>query len=816
MYRKMLLFMFFLLGMSLFGADYLEMTKVEESSDELVIGSLVGERSGTIKELSGEFGDLSVRESSNGLVVKLEGLQNKAIANNPALPQKQISLTFKGNYDITGLELLEQTILQTKLEDKLAINLRQVKWKNRVSTSMIASKSADEVSPGKWFSYSVGFDGKETKVFIQLRPLQWVQENQKIYLLKDYKIKIYGQRKQNCKFTNTRDIPSTNASHLLICPEAWALVADSIATFHGNNGIATDVITLEDISSSYEEVENPQLTGIANTENQNIENYDFSLAKKIIAYLRDNSKHPYLENVTLLGSGHILPPSYYFYYPYLVPFEDMEYDGWIPSDHYYSSPDYDLVDNFGTSRVTVSSLQELSNYYHKMIRWVDSWDSSWVYNAAVAGGIPFGLPYFCGELMSNQVICDDLLSGYNIDKFYETKGNFTESDMTNHLKNDDFLWQMHVSHGSGGAVHFDDNSAISVEDVQSYPSKDRLPIFLSVACRNGAYDTEIYHGDWAGESFGEALIRSKGGAIAYIGGSRSNYGMSDYNVDHGNISYIGVNDTFALIYYYLEAYRELENPTMGDLYREAKIKYLASQDMGNTFIQAGYFRFVALTDAGLILPAKPNFIEQDNVPRIILEGSDTHGYIGQIASVTSSNGPIYNVNTETEYIMNSYDIETDYYWETFWMDEYSSLVSDEIVSSQFNIPLNNGNHVILNRLEDSNCKEAFHFSELDVNITSNADDSIPAQLNVQVYPNPFNPTTSISFCLDKKSNVCAKIYNIKGQKVRTLIDEECQVGKHTVHWNGVNDNNEEVSSAIYFLDIKTYKYSFRKKLLLLK
>ncbi len=66
------------------------------------------------------------------------------------------------------------------------------------------------------------------------------------------------------------------------------------------------------------------------------------------------------------------------------------------------------------------------------------------------------------------------------------------------------------------------------------------------------------------------------------------------------------------------------------------------------------------------------------------------------------------------------------------------------------------------------------------------------------YPNPFNPTTTISFDLPKSANVDLSIYNIKGQKVKTLTDEKYSKGKHSLIWNGTNDKNQNVGSGVYF------------------
>jgi len=78
----------------------------------------------------------------------------------------------------------------------------------------------------------------------------------------------------------------------------------------------------------------------------------------------------------------------------------------------------------------------------------------------------------------------------------------------------------------------------------------------------------------------------------------------------------------------------------------------------------------------------------------------------------------------------------------------------------------------------------------------------PAVNSLSNYPNPFNPTTTISFSIPKDSKVELSIYNIKGQKVKQLISEQFSTGQHSVVWDGRDDNNLPVGSGIYFYTLK--------------
>jgi len=85
------------------------------------------------------------------------------------------------------------------------------------------------------------------------------------------------------------------------------------------------------------------------------------------------------------------------------------------------------------------------------------------------------------------------------------------------------------------------------------------------------------------------------------------------------------------------------------------------------------------------------------------------------------------------------------------------------------------------------------------------------------YPNPFNPETTISFSiLDNNQPTELTIYNLKGQKVRTLVNDILTAGKHFVVWNGKDDNGKQSASGIYFYHLKNGDFSSKQKMILIK
>jgi FlgD Ig-like domain len=86
----------------------------------------------------------------------------------------------------------------------------------------------------------------------------------------------------------------------------------------------------------------------------------------------------------------------------------------------------------------------------------------------------------------------------------------------------------------------------------------------------------------------------------------------------------------------------------------------------------------------------------------------------------------------------------------------------------------------------------------------------------QNYPNPFNPQTTIAFTIKDRGAVTLKVYNVNGELVRTLANENRAAGSYTLVWDGHNDSGQSVSSGVYFYKLVTNSFSQTKKMVLLK
>ncbi len=95
--------------------------------------------------------------------------------------------------------------------------------------------------------------------------------------------------------------------------------------------------------------------------------------------------------------------------------------------------------------------------------------------------------------------------------------------------------------------------------------------------------------------------------------------------------------------------------------------------------------------------------------------------------------------------------------------------------------------------------------------------SVPTSFALQQnYPNPFNPTTTIKYQIPSNSEVSLVVYNVMGQKVRTLFSGHKEPGYYSVAWDGMNDNGRKVATGIYIYRLQAGDYVKSFKMLLVK
>ncbi|MBD3168744.1 MAG: T9SS type A sorting domain-containing protein, partial [candidate division Zixibacteria bacterium] len=113
------------------------------------------------------------------------------------------------------------------------------------------------------------------------------------------------------------------------------------------------------------------------------------------------------------------------------------------------------------------------------------------------------------------------------------------------------------------------------------------------------------------------------------------------------------------------------------------------------------------------------------------------------------------------------------------------------------------------------CHDPQHTNNLNFRMPTSVNDgktpNLPAVVTLTNHPNPFNSATVIEYAVEEKGEVLLEIFNLLGQRVAVLVDDEALPGEHSVRWNA-----EEYSSGIYFSVLKTGDVKHTRRMVLLK
>jgi hypothetical protein len=175
-----------------------------------------------------------------------------------------------------------------------------------------------------------------------------------------------------------------------------------------------------------------------------------------------------------------------------------------------------------------------------------------------------------------------------------------------------------------------------------------------------------------------------------------------------------------------------------------------------------------------------------------------------------------NDNFEIDSISIDFTFDSENNWQTLAKLKYSTINQFEwqipdITSTNCKVRIKvmdyDGNF-------DMDVCDSFFSIQSTSNIQNRQTVEIPKKFEIQQnYPNPFNGLTIIRFQIPEITPVTIKIFNVMGQEIAKLIDDELDPGYHQVVWDGKNILGEFVSSGVYFYHIKTDKdFSIRKLL----
>ena len=151
-----------------------------------------------------------------------------------------------------------------------------------------------------------------------------------------------------------------------------------------------------------------------------------------------------------------------------------------------------------------------------------------------------------------------------------------------------------------------------------------------------------------------------------------------------------------------------------------------------------------------------------------------------------------NVADSNYSIDSGFVINSQYYWKVYAIDRDSAVTS---------------------------CNAPFFFktSTTATNMTEDRINCFPNEFTLyQNHPNPFNPKTSISYSIPELCHIELIIYNMMGQEISTLVNEQKEAGSYTTIWNGKNYLGKLMPSGLYFYKIKAGNHIKTQKMMLLK
>jgi hypothetical protein len=221
--------------------------------------------------------------------------------------------------------------------------------------------------------------------------------------------------------------------------------------------------------------------------------------------------------------------------------------------------------------------------------------------------------------------------------------------------------------------------------------------------------------------------------------------------------------------------------------------------------------------------------------------SDTYA-TGNVNGIENVGGLVGWNGTDSS-IMNSYSIgsvigddfvggligkesnsETEYsYWDIDTSGQTNSAAGEGRNTEEMTYPYTDNTYVgwdfdnIWAADEDYTINNGYPYLQ-DQPLVSAEDDMVMKinQTRISNYPNPFNPDTTIRLELAEAGRIELSIYNIKGQKVRNLLDAHTEPGIFTCNWNGRDDNGRPVASGQYFIKLKQNDEVTVEKMMMVK
>ncbi|MDP8232953.1 MAG: S8 family serine peptidase [Candidatus Zophobacter franzmannii] len=253
----------------------------------------------------------------------------------------------------------------------------------------------------------------------------------------------------------------------------------------------------------------------------------------------------------------------------------------------------------------------------------------------------------------------------------------------------------------------------------------------------------------------------------------------------------------------------------------------SSVTVGEVNDMLGVIQIVAITTEGTVYVMDPQGNDIPNFPTAlgvtvestpILAGLDDQSYATIIfgdsdgflhgINYTGQEGPNFPMSFGSDIKVSPAvgDLDGDGNMDIVFCDQYA------VYDLDLKYGMGNDNHIVYRGDKERTGASGYLIVGNDDNETT----PIVGTALYNAYPNPFNPETTFAFDLKTKGDVMLDVFNIKGQKVTTLVNRAMNSGNHSVIWKGTDKNGDSVPSGIYFYRLTTDNFTETKKAVLMK
>ncbi|MBY0370165.1 hypothetical protein K2X33_05725, partial [bacterium] len=357
---------------------------------------------------------------------------------------------------------------------------------------------------------------------------------------------LVGSRRKQ-PFASAIGVPANTPTAVILAPKALEEGAHLLRSFHANRyGVQSQIVFLEDVLPTEAEIPEDQLpygykdraasdAAVEAYDSQTGKGYPYAVARKLAHYFQKRIGPNGIRYLTVLGTGDLVPPSYYF--GVRAGFGAK----FVASDQCYAATDTCLTPQAVVGRLPLQTNEQVKAYLKKVDNWRIEAPKA-ARELTLFGGKAFGGPFYIGELGALRALGPQA-DWKGAAKYFRTSGNYTRDGVLDTLSGGgDAPLVYSLDHGFGNQWMVEQES-ISSRELAQATGGAMTPVVFSISCSNAAFDQafakdDVFPNPSAGDqSIGVTLMQSPAGTVAYLGSTRLAAGQPLFDVDaKGNLN----------------------------------------------------------------------------------------------------------------------------------------------------------------------------------------------------------------------------------------------------------------------------------------